>query len=356
MQERVLIIGAGLTGLVAAYRLHQAGHAVTVLEARRRAGGRIHTDRSSNGTPLELGATWLGKKHTELVELLQELELPVFEQATGGQAIYEPSPEEPPRLVRLPPNDAPSYRIVGGTDTLVQALLNRLPPDSVKYGVTVKHIQISDEIIWLNTNRLHQSANRVIVTLPPNLLVNSLQFTPELPPDYVQLARATHTWMGESIKVGVRYPEPFWVDGAGATAFSNIGPVTEWHDHTAADGSGFALKGFLDTRYADRSPEERRAMVLSQLTRYHGPAAGAGAYVEAVWSDEPFTYAPYAGWVGPHQHNGRAGLRRVLGGGRLVLAGSETAGAFAGYMCGAVWSGGWASSRVRGAGEDFQCD
>ncbi|MBZ9731682.1 FAD-dependent oxidoreductase, partial [Salegentibacter sp. JZCK2] len=39
----VVIIGAGLSGLVAAYRLKKAGVAIKILEARDRAGGRINT-------------------------------------------------------------------------------------------------------------------------------------------------------------------------------------------------------------------------------------------------------------------------------------------------------------------------
>lgn len=52
-QSDVLVIGAGLSGLVAANQL-ASDLKVTVLEARQRIGGRIHTDRSW-GFPVELG-------------------------------------------------------------------------------------------------------------------------------------------------------------------------------------------------------------------------------------------------------------------------------------------------------------
>lgn len=51
-----LIIGAGIAGLAAARRLADANEQVLILEARNRLGGRIYTNRTFAGFPVELGA------------------------------------------------------------------------------------------------------------------------------------------------------------------------------------------------------------------------------------------------------------------------------------------------------------
>lgn len=55
---RVVVVGAGMAGIVAARLLHDAGCNVTVLEARQRLGGRIWTD-DRLGAPCDLGASWV---------------------------------------------------------------------------------------------------------------------------------------------------------------------------------------------------------------------------------------------------------------------------------------------------------
>jgi monoamine oxidase len=56
---RVVVIGAGAAGLKAARDLKAAGCVVTVLEARARIGGRIQTDHTRFGAPVELGAQFI---------------------------------------------------------------------------------------------------------------------------------------------------------------------------------------------------------------------------------------------------------------------------------------------------------
>jgi monoamine oxidase len=63
--KKVIIIGAGLAGLSAAYELTHAGHEVTVLEARMRPGGRVHTlrDPFAEGLYAEAGAARIPNHH-----------------------------------------------------------------------------------------------------------------------------------------------------------------------------------------------------------------------------------------------------------------------------------------------------
>ena len=56
--ERVLVVGAGVAGLTVANALAHAGVRCTVLEARTRVGGRLHTADLA-GSPVDLGGSWL---------------------------------------------------------------------------------------------------------------------------------------------------------------------------------------------------------------------------------------------------------------------------------------------------------
>ena len=68
----VLVIGAGISGLAAAWMLGHAGCPVTILEARKRIGGRIFTLRDPDlDFPVELGAEFIHGKAPEIFDPLR---------------------------------------------------------------------------------------------------------------------------------------------------------------------------------------------------------------------------------------------------------------------------------------------
>jgi monoamine oxidase len=70
-------VGGGLAGLSAAYELVQAGHQVTVLEARDRPGGRVLTlrDTFADGQYAEAGAETFGETHDFVQHYVQTFHL-----------------------------------------------------------------------------------------------------------------------------------------------------------------------------------------------------------------------------------------------------------------------------------------
>lgn len=75
--QRVVIVGAGLAGLTAAYRLKQQGVNATVYEANSRLGGRCWTNRSTfaDGQIAERGGELIDQYHANIRQLAQELGL-----------------------------------------------------------------------------------------------------------------------------------------------------------------------------------------------------------------------------------------------------------------------------------------
>ncbi|MEK6312066.1 MAG: NAD(P)/FAD-dependent oxidoreductase, partial [Curtobacterium sp.] len=87
IEKDVVVIGAGVTGLVAANRLVAEGRSVAVLEARDRVGGRTWTN-DIEGVTLEIGGQWVSPDQTALLETLEELGLETYDRYREGSSVY----------------------------------------------------------------------------------------------------------------------------------------------------------------------------------------------------------------------------------------------------------------------------
>ena len=168
---RIVIVGAGLSGLYAAYLLQQQGIGdFVVLEARDQPGGRIasinaqgqvvqHTSTNSIVDRFDLGPTWFWPGYQqELDELVDALGIERFEQFEAGDMVVERAYEGPAVRTRGYVNSPPSMRLVGGMGALVEALLRRVNPQKIVSGQTVHLLRKHDSYVEVES----QNANGVV--------------------------------------------------------------------------------------------------------------------------------------------------------------------------------------------------
>ena len=122
-EVNVVVVGAGVSGLVAAWKLHDQGLTVSVLEARSRIGGRCFSTPGG----ADLGASWTWPPHESRVATLakrlglkwtaQRLEggvrLPAAQRVDGGGE-------------RLAPCGPGALRMEGGMQEIAHALRSHL--------------------------------------------------------------------------------------------------------------------------------------------------------------------------------------------------------------------------------------
>ncbi len=90
--KRIIILGAGMAGLVAGSLLKAAGHQVVILEGNDRVGGRVYTLRKpfSSGNYLDVGAMRIPRTHLLVMEYIKLIHLPVntFINSTPNDIIF----------------------------------------------------------------------------------------------------------------------------------------------------------------------------------------------------------------------------------------------------------------------------
>ncbi|QOW10249.1 FAD-dependent oxidoreductase [Kaistella flava (ex Peng et al. 2021)] len=335
----IVIIGAGLSGLLTAYRLKKEGIPFKILEARNRIGGRINTVLGTNETPVEMGATWLQTHHQNLIALLNELGLNGFEQYMDETVFFQQQAHSPVQLMEIG-QQSPSYRIAGGTSNLINTLYQTLDPDEVFLNQTVTKIIFQENSVQVFADEIFE-CSQVVLAIPPKLWANKILFEPNLPNDLLSVGEQTHTWMEDSIKVALTFIQPFWQDeNTPATFFSNAGPITEFYDHCNVERTKFALCGFMNSFFKNRSSEERRTLVVNQLRTAFGEKIESFLdYEECIWSKEEHTFEATAFSLFPHQNNGNPIFSNSLFNSRLFISSSESAKESPGYMEGAVYAG-----------------
>jgi monoamine oxidase len=96
----VMVVGAGLSGLVAAYRLRHAGRRVLVAEAAGRLGGRLMNQQVA-GAVVDGGGAWVGPTQPRVLALLRELGLETVPTFDRGRHLLRLNGQVPGRNGRF---------------------------------------------------------------------------------------------------------------------------------------------------------------------------------------------------------------------------------------------------------------
>lgn len=338
-EARIAIIGGGLAGLYAAYRLHRLGIAFDLFEARNRLGGRILATVSGD---FDLGPSWFWPDfQPRMHNLVTELGLPVFEQYTAGATMMEDRAVGVVRREGYVSGNT-SIRVEGGTCHLVAALTALIPPEHLHLNATLKAVNLDGTAIqpvFADGPDLLRAYTHLWLALPPRLAAG-IQFSPALPePDLMSL-RAIPTWMAAHAKYVAHYARPFWREaGLSGAAFSRIGPLAEIHD--TGNNKGAALFGFFGINAAQRArltTSEIKTACRGQLMRLFGEQA-ANPVEDSFydWAADPHTAADQDRLsLGEHGALHTDIVLTAPWKDRVRLIGSEAAIEQGGYMEGAL--------------------
>lgn len=350
MSLPVAVIGAGLSGLYASHLLAQAGQQVLLVEGRERVGGRILSQGLEAGAHrVDLGPSWFWPGMNPRIErLVAELELGAYPQHTRGAYAVEAPDGRVHRQHSSWTQSPSSWRIEGGTQSLIEGLQSRLGEMvHLKTGTRLAGMTLHPHAVELEledaSGRWSQQAAQVVLTIPPRLTAQDVRMSPAWPDALLKDMRHTPTWMAGQAKFAAIYPRAFWREaGWSGDAMSNRGPMVEIHDASSASGEEAALFGFVGASPAYRAgigPEELARQSLTQLVRifgeqaaqplWHGVQDWALESLTASESDrQPLAHHPlYSDAVVPADWSGR-----------LWLAGTERSANYGGYLEGALES------------------
>jgi monoamine oxidase len=280
--KKVIIVGGGLSGLYAAYLLEQRGVPYQLLEAQSRLGGRVlgAQNKLNSNHYFDLGPAWIFPHQQNIQRLVKTLDIPLFEQYSTGDVLYQISEYQPPSRIKGA-GDLQLLKIQGGIQSLISALQNTIEPENIQLNHAVTHIERQSNLWQLTVlhNGVEQqfSADELMLAMPPRIIAPYLANKQWISSLLVSELQQSQTWMAGQAKFVVAYTTPFWRDqGLSGQIFSQTGPMVEIHDATTDTNMNYGLFGFLGwpaSRRSQLTDSQLKNACLAQLANCYGPVA-----------------------------------------------------------------------------------
>ena len=360
--KRVIVAGAGLSGLCAAYELTQAGHDVTILEARSYSGGRVHTVREpfAEGLHAEAGAARIPISHEWTIRYTRLFNLTLipfypkddrFLHYRGGkrrEVRWKEFSNFAARYVgmQLGPQDG-WFEIKGGNDSLPNAFAARLA-DRILFDAPVTKIEHDARGVRVYFSRRgvpeSLAADRMVCTIPFSVL-KGIEVAPQFSAPKSKILKELAY---DSVsRIFLQCRARFW-EGPKTNGFAITDqPAEIWPSTFNQPGTRGIMQCYLrhdPSRQLREIPESRRIRaVVDTLERvFPGTSENFETGVEVHWADDKWVRG---GWAHPTDDQ----LKYIKPPeGRVHFAGEHTS-SWSSWMQGALESGNRAAREINEA-------
>ena len=356
--KKVIIIGAGISGLVAGYDLTIAGYDVTILEARDRIGGRVLTIRSpfSNNHYVEGGAARIKPSHDLTIAYANHFNLtldPFY--ATSGDYVDFSNGNR--TIIDNTTYLNTSYgstmrknylKIRGGSDQLTNAFANSSELSNKIYlnHAVTSITQNSDNVI-VDTGVNQFQADRVLCTVPLTVL-NKINFTPNLSSEKQSAMNGGFRY-APATRIYIQFKNRFW-ENESLNGWGNSDvPEEIWQPSWDMSGNTGVLMSYLRWSAAEDmdtlNDDERNNSILNRWENiFDGSINNFDTGVSKSWALDEWSKGAWASPTTSQNETLDESISQIEG--RVHFAG-EHASNDRGWMQGALFSGLRGSTEIK---------
>jgi len=361
--KKIIVVGSGLAGLCTGHELVQAGHDVTILEARARSGGRILTLRESfaDGLYADAGAARIHSSHDHTLGYVRRFNLPLvpfypsddqfvhFQRGATERARWREFARAVKNYVGVELERVTRwFKIEGGNDRLPHAFAAQLE-NKILYNAPVTRFEQDARGVRVMFRRAGGTvetlaAERVVCAVPFTML-RRIEIAPAFSPAKQRIVETLS--YDSASRVFLQFRRKFW-EGAGVNGFAITDQPAEIWPATYNQASVRGIlqsytRGSVSEAITTLSAAERANATLQQIERiFPGGHSELESSASVCWSADEWARGA---WAHPDEEQLRV-IRQPET--RIHFAGEHTS-EWSSWMQGALESGLRAAREVNDA-------